>query len=48
MKLIDGKAISAQIRAELREKAENLKKERGIVPGLTVIIVVKTPRHRYT
>ena len=43
MKLIDGKAISAQIRAELREKAEKLKEERGIVPGLTVIIVGEDP-----
>ena len=43
MKIIDGKAISAQIRAELREKAENLKQERGIVPGLTVIIVGEDP-----
>ena len=43
MKLIDGKAISAQIRAELRERAEMLKKEKGIVPGLTVIIVGDDP-----
>ena len=43
MKIIDGKAISAQIRAELREKAEILKEKRGVVPGLTVIIVGEDP-----
>ncbi len=43
MKLIDGKAISAQIRAELAEKTAKLKAERGITPGLTVIIVGDDP-----
>ncbi len=43
MKLIDGKAISAQIRAELTERTNALKSERGIVPGLTVIIVGDDP-----
>ncbi len=43
MKLIDGKLISAQIRAELAEKTEKLKAERGITPGLTVIIVGDDP-----
>lgn len=43
MKIIDGKAISAQIRAELREKCEKLKEEKGITPGLAVIIVGEDP-----
>ncbi len=43
MKLIDGKLISAQIRAELAEKTAALKSERGITPGLTVIIVGDDP-----
>lgn len=43
MKLIDGKAISAEIRAEIKERAEFLKKEYGITPGLAVIIVGEDP-----
>ncbi len=43
MKIIDGKAISAQIRAELKEKCERLIKEKGITPGLAVIIVGDDP-----
>lgn len=43
MKLIDGKAISAQIRSELAEKTKKLKEEKGIVPGLAVIIVGEDP-----
>ncbi len=43
MKIIDGKAISAEIRVELREKCEKLKTERGITPGLAVIIVGDDP-----
>ncbi len=44
--MIDGKAISAQIRAEIAEKVKNLKAERGIVPGLAVIIVGEDPASR--
>ena len=43
MKIIDGKAISAEIRAELRERSEKLKVEKGITPGLAVIIVGDDP-----
>ena len=42
-KLIDGKAISAKIRAEIAQKTAELKKETGIVPGLAVIIVGEDP-----
>ncbi len=44
--IIDGKAISAQIRAEIAEKVKTLKAERGIVPGLAVIIVGEDPASR--
>lgn len=37
--LIDGKAISRQIRAEIKEEALQLKEKRGIVPGLAVVLV---------
>ena len=43
MKLIDGKAISAEIRAEIKARVEQLKSEHGITPGLAVIIVGEDP-----
>jgi len=42
-KLIDGKLISAQIRAEIKEKTEAFKAERGFAPGLAVVIVGEDP-----
>ena len=42
-KIIDGKAISAQIRAELKEETEEFVKTTGIRPGLAVIIVGNDP-----
>ena len=44
--IIDGKAISAQIRREIAEQVEILKAERGIVPGLAVVIVGEDPASR--
>ena len=41
--IIDGKAISATIRGEIAEKVKELKAEKGIVPGLAVIIVGEDP-----
>ena len=41
--IIDGKAISATIRGEIAEKVKTLKAEKGIVPGLAVIIVGEDP-----
>ncbi len=41
--IIDGKAISAAIRAELREETEQFEKENGFRPGLAVIIVGEDP-----
>ena len=40
---IDGKAIAAEVRAELKEKVARLKAEHGIVPGLTVVRVGEDP-----
>ena len=42
-KIIDGKAISAQIRAEIKEKAAEFEAKRGYKPGLAVIIVGSDP-----
>ncbi|MFU0833414.1 MAG: Bifunctional protein FolD [Oscillospiraceae bacterium] len=41
-KLIDGKAISAEIRAEIALEVQELKKS-GIIPGLAVVIVGDDP-----
>lgn len=43
--LMDGKATSAAVRAELREEVARMK-ERGTVPGLAVIIVGNDPASR--
>ncbi len=40
---IDGKAISAQIRAEIKTKTEDFYKQNGYAPGLAVIIVGENP-----
>ncbi|HZD59068.1 MAG TPA: bifunctional methylenetetrahydrofolate dehydrogenase/methenyltetrahydrofolate cyclohydrolase FolD [Anaerolineae bacterium] len=42
-KIIDGKAISAQIRAELAEEVKKLQQETGITPGLAVVLVGDNP-----
>ena len=42
MKTIDGKAISTQMKEELKKEVEKLK-ELGIVPGLAVVIVGNDP-----
>mmetsp|Transcript_21671 Transcript_21671/g.38270 ORF Transcript_21671/g.38270 Transcript_21671/m.38270 type:complete len:330 (+) Transcript_21671:70-1059(+) len=36
---IDGKAISAQIRQELKEQVDELKGAKGVTPGLAVVLV---------
>ena len=41
--IIDGKAIAAEIRAELKEKTEKLSSEHGITPGLVTILVGEDP-----
>lgn len=45
--LIDGKAVAAEIRQELKSRVEALK-EKGIVPGLAVVLVGDNPAsHAY-
>lgn len=41
--LIDGKAVAARVRAEVKAEVERLKTERGIVPGLAVVRVGEDP-----
>lgn len=41
--IIDGKAIAAQIKAEVKEQAEALGRERGMRPGLAFILVGEDP-----
>ena len=41
--IIDGKAISAKIREEIKEETARFKAERGYAPGLAVIIVGEDP-----
>lgn len=43
--IIDGKAVSAAVRADVREKTEQLK-SKGVTPGLAVIIVGDDPASR--
>lgn len=43
MKLIDGKVLAANLRAEIAEGVARLKAEKGIVPGLAVILVGENP-----
>jgi methylenetetrahydrofolate dehydrogenase (NADP+)/methenyltetrahydrofolate cyclohydrolase len=42
-KIIDGKAISAQIREEIALEVKDFERENGFVPGLAVIIVGEDP-----
>jgi methylenetetrahydrofolate dehydrogenase (NADP+)/methenyltetrahydrofolate cyclohydrolase len=42
-KIIDGKLIAAKLRAEYRERAEKLKAEHGVTPGLAVVLVGDNP-----
>ena len=41
--IIDGNAVAAKIRLELKEKAEMLYNERGIKPGLALLLVGSNP-----
>jgi methylenetetrahydrofolate dehydrogenase (NADP+)/methenyltetrahydrofolate cyclohydrolase len=42
-KIINGKEIAAQVRAELRDEIQALKEKTGVVPGLTVVLVGENP-----
>lgn len=41
--IIDGKAVSAQIKEELKEKTKQLKDTKGITPGLALLLVGEDP-----
>jgi len=41
--LIDGKAIAARVRAEVKADVERLKASRGLTPGLAVVRVGEDP-----
>lgn len=42
-RILDGKAIAAQIESEIRSELEELKTKHGITPGLAVILVGENP-----
>src|SRR3990170_225424 len=42
-KIINGKEIAAQVRAELRSEIQALKEKTGVTPGLTVVLVGENP-----
>ncbi|MCC6502942.1 MAG: bifunctional methylenetetrahydrofolate dehydrogenase/methenyltetrahydrofolate cyclohydrolase FolD [Deltaproteobacteria bacterium] len=42
-KIINGKEIAAQVRAELKSEIEELKNKTGTTPGLTVVLVGENP-----
>lgn len=42
-RILDGKALAQQVRADVAEEAARLKAETGIVPGLTVVLVGENP-----
>jgi methylenetetrahydrofolate dehydrogenase (NADP+)/methenyltetrahydrofolate cyclohydrolase len=42
-KIIDGKAFSANLRAEIARKVEILKRDHGLTPGLAVVLVGEDP-----
>ncbi len=44
-KIIDGKAVAANVRESVREEVETLKKS-GVTPGLAVVIVGDDPASR--
>jgi len=44
--VIDGKAVSRDIREELKRDALRLKQEKGVVPGLAVVLIGEDPASR--
>src|SRR5574337_537424 len=41
--IIDGKEVSARVRAELKAEIDDLKQEHGLTPGLAVVLVGENP-----
>src|SRR5258708_30155514 len=42
-RIIDGKTISANLRGNVTDAVHRLRRDRGIVPGLAVVLVGKNP-----
>src|SRR3990170_2075871 len=42
-RIINGKEIAAQVRAELKSEIQALKERTGVIPGLTVVLVGENP-----
>src|SRR5471030_2663424 len=42
-KLIDGKTISADLRGKVTDAVHRLRRDRGIVPGIAVVLVGQNP-----
>ena len=42
-KLIDGKVVAASIEARVKEEAELLKAQYGIIPGLATVLIGENP-----
>ena len=45
-KIIDGKAIAAEMQQEMKSEVENLKNKHGLIPGLAVVLVGDNPASR--
>ena len=43
MTILDGKALSSKIKSEVKKDAEKLQRDRGITPGLAVVLVGSDP-----
>ena len=42
-RIIDGKTISADLRGKVTDSVHRLRRDRGIVPGLAVVLVGENP-----
>ena len=42
-RIIDGKAVAAQVRADVAKQVDRLKREHGLTPGLAVVLVGDNP-----
>ena len=45
-RIIDGKTISADLRGKVTDAVHRLRRDRGIVPGLAVVLVGNNPASR--
>ena len=45
-RIIDGKAIAADLRGKVTDAVHRLRRDRGIVPGIAVVLVGQNPASR--